>query len=309
MNTYSYKIYYYITYALSLLPLRVLYLISDVVYFLIYYVVGYRKKLVRKQLSDSFPEKTDKELRVIEKKFYHWFCDYFFETIKMLTASDEYMMQMLEFKGMDKVEEVMRSGQSVATVLGHLGNWELLSCTKLATPGFQDWTLGLIYHALRNRDMDRLLLDIRSAHHGTCIDKRVILRELVRLQRAGRVSLFGYILDQSPKWDNIHLWLPFMNHDTPVFTGAERIARKMKNAVFYIDMQRPRRGKYIFDFQLITLAPQDMDEYELTRKTFKILEANIRRQPECYLWTHNRWKRKHEEYDHMIATGELRVKE
>ena len=306
MNIYRYKTYYYITYALSLLPLRVLYFISDVVYVVLYRMIGYRKKLVRRQLEEAFPEKTEKELREIERKFYHWFCDYFVETIKMLSATDEYMMKMLEYRGMDKVEEVLRSGQSVATMLGHFGNWELLSCTKLAVPGFKDWTLGLIYHALRNRDFDRLFLDIRSAHHGTCIDKHDILRELVRLKKEGRVSLFGYILDQSPKWDSIHLWLPFLNHDTPVFTGAERIARKFKNAVFYIDMQRPKRGKYIFDFQLITLAPQDMEEYELTHMTFKMLEASIRRQPECYLWTHNRWKRTHEEYNQKVASGELR---
>ena len=306
MNIYRYKTYYYITYAISLLPLCVLYCISDVTYVIIYRMIGYRKKLVRKQLHDAFPEKTEAELREIERKFYHWFCDYFVETIKMLTASDEYMMKMLEYRGMDKVEEVLRSGQSVATMLGHFGNWELLSCTKLAIPGFQDWTLGLIYHALRNRDFDRLFLDIRSAHHGTCIDKHDILRELVKLKKDGRVSLFGYILDQSPKWDSIHLWLPFLNHDTPVFTGAERIARKFQNAVFYIDMQRPKRGKYIFDFQLVTLAPQDMEENELTRETFRLLDASIRRQPECYLWTHNRWKRTHEEYNQKVASGELR---
>ena len=306
MNIYRYKTYYYITYALSKLPMRTLYFISDVVYAVMYRMIGYRKQLVRRQLRDSFPEKSEKELRGIEKKFYHWFCDYFVETIKLLTAIDEEMCRWIEFRGMDKIEEVLRSGQSIATFLGHFGNWEWLSCTKLGVPNFQDWTLGLIYHALRNRDFDRLFLDIRSAHHGTCIDKHDILRELVKLKKDGRVSLFGYILDQSPKWDSIHLWLPFLNHDTPVFTGAERIARKFKNAVFYIDMQRPKRGKYIFDFQLVTLAPQDMEENELTRETFKLLEASIRRQPECYLWTHNRWKRTHEEYNQKVASGELR---
>lgn len=286
-----YRIYHAMAYALSLLPLRVLYCLSDAIYIIMYHVVRYRRRLVRRHLSDCFPEKGEAERRRIERGFYHWFCDYFVETIKMLTASDDYMMQMLEYRGMDRVEEVLRSGQSVATFLGHFGNWELLSCTKLAVPGYQDWTLGLIYHALRNLDVNRLFLDIRSAHHGTCIDKKDILRELLRLRKEGRTSLFGYILDQSPKWDNIHLWLPFLNHDTPVFTGAERIARKMHNAVFYIDMQRPRRGKYIFDFQLITLAPQELPEHELTRQTFRLLEESIRRQPECYLWTHNRWKR------------------
>ena len=306
MNIYRYKTYYYITCALSRLSMETLYFISDVVYLVLYRMIGYRKKLVRQQLHDSFPEKTEAELRDVEKKFYHWFCDYFVETIKLLTATDEEMCRWIEFRGMDKIEEVLRSGQSIATFLGHFGNWEWLSCTKLGVPNFQDWTLGLIYHALRNRDFDKLFIDIRSAHHGTCIDKHDILRELVKLKKEGRASLFGYILDQSPKWDSIHLWLPFLNHDTPVFTGAERIARKFKNAVFYIDMQRPKRGKYIFDFQLITLAPQDMEEYELTHMTFKMLEASIRRQPECYLWTHNRWKRTHEDYNQKVASGELK---
>lgn len=304
----KYKKAYYISYALSKLPLRVLYGISDFVFVIVFYVVRYRRKLVKKHLSDSFPEKSEKERNVIEKKFYHWFCDYFVETVKMLTATDEEMCSWIEFKGMDKIEEVLRSGQSIATVLGHFGNWEWLSCTKLGVPNFQDWTLGLIYHPLRDLEYDKLFLDIRSAHHGTCVDKHNILRELVKLKKEGRVSLFGYILDQSPKWDSIHLWLPFLNHDTPVFTGAERIARKFKNAVFYIDMQRPKRGKYIFDFQLITLAPQNMEENELTRETFKLLEASIRRQPECYLWTHNRWKRTHEEYNQKVASGELKAK-
>ncbi len=302
----KYKKAYYISYALSKLPLRVLYGISDFVFVILFYVVRYRRKLVKKHLKDSFPEKSEKERNVIEKKFYHWFCDYFVETIKLLTATDEEMCRWIEFRGMDKIEEVLRSGQSIATVLGHFGNWEWLSCTKLGVPNFQDWTLGLIYHPLRDLEYDKLFIDIRSAHHGTCIDKHSILRELVKLKKEGRVSLFGYILDQSPKWDSIHLWLPFLNHDTPVFTGAERIARKFQNAVFYIDMQRPKRGKYIFDFQLITLAPQDMDENELTRETFKMLETSIRRQPECYLWTHNRWKRTHEEYDQKVASGELK---
>lgn len=302
----KYKKAYYISYALSKLPLRVLYGISDFVFVIVFYVVRYRRKLVKKHLKDSFPEKSEKERNVIEKKFYHWFCDYFVETIKLLTATDEEMCRWIEFRGMDKIEEVLRSGQSIATVLGHFGNWEWLSCTKLGVPNFQDWTLGLIYHPLRDLEYDKLFIDIRSAHHGTCIDKHSILRELVKLKKEGRVSLFGYILDQSPKWDSIHLWLPFLNHDTPVFTGAERIARKFQNAVFYIDMQRPKRGKYIFDFQLITLAPQEMEEYELTHMTFKMLEASIRRQPECYLWTHNRWKRTHEEYDQKVALGELK---
>lgn len=105
------------------------------------------------------------------------------------------------------------------------------------------------------------------------------------------MTLFGYIADQSPKWENIHLWLPFMNQDTPVFTGAERIIRKMNNAVFYVDMQRPERGKYIATFIPMTTDPASLPENAVTEDFFRRLEETIHRQPEFYLWTHNRWKR------------------
>ena len=117
------------------------------------------------------------------------------------------------------------------------------------------------------------------------------------------MSLFGYIADQNPKWENIHLWLPFLNHDTPVFTGAERIVRKMNNAVFYVDMERPERGKYISTFKRMSDAPGQLEEYELTRQFFQMLEETIRRAPQYYLWTHNRWKRTHEEFDRRKDEG------
>lgn len=117
------------------------------------------------------------------------------------------------------------------------------------------------------------------------------------------MSLFGYIADQSPKWENIHLWIPFLHHDTPVFTGAERIIRKMNNAVFYVDMERPRRGHYVCTFRLITREPAQWEEHELTRRFFVMLEESIRREPACYLWSHDRWKRTHEEYDRRVREG------
>ena len=111
--------------------------------------------------------------------------------------------------------------------------------------------------------------------------------------------LFGYISDQSPRWHNIHLWLPFLNHDTPVFTGGERIMRKMNDAVFYVEMERPKRGKYICTFHLVTREATKLPENEITIRFFKLLEETINKQPAFYLWTHNRWKRTHEEFDRM----------
>ena len=121
------------------------------------------------------------------------------------------------------------------------------------------------------------------------------------------MSIFGYISDQDPKWQNIHLWLPFLHHDTPVFTGAERIMRKMNNAIFYVDMSRPCRGYYTMTYRLITKEPQKLAEHEVTRRFFAMLEETIRREPAYWLWTHNRWKRSHEEFDRRfkIVNGKV----
>lgn len=130
---------------------------------------------------------------------------------------------------------------------------------------------------------------------------------LVGLRSEGRRSIFGYIADQGPKWTNIHLWLPFLGHDTPVFTGAERIMRKMNNAVFYVEMTRPRRGYYTCTFRLITDSPATLPEYEVTRRFFRLLEDTIRREPRYYLWSHNRWKRTHEEFDRLFTVENGKV--
>ena len=289
---------------LSRLPFKVLYAISDIVYLLVYHVVGYRKKIVRKNLTASFPEKNEKELREIERKFYHWLCDYFVETLKLLTITPEEMKKHLEFRGLEKLVEVKKDGQGVSAFLGHYCNWEWLSAAKLYWP-WQDAEMGLIYHPLRNEKFDRLMLNMRSSLGGVCIPKQHILRELVALRRKGQDYQFGYIFDQSPKWDSIHLWLDFLHHKTPVFTGAERIAKKVNDLVVFVSMERPERGKYVANYHIISDNPKELPEYELTKRGFAMLENDIRRNPEFYLWTHNRWKRTYDEYLKKIENNKL----
>lgn len=293
----AYKIVYPIFYVLSLLPFRVLYGISDFFYLIMYHIVGYRKKVVRKNLSSSFPEKTSQELKEIERGFYHWLCDYFVETLKLLTVSDETLLKHIEFRNAEQIEEYYDKGQTCAAILGHYCNWELLSATGLAFKRHKEAVCGLIYHPLRSKIFDMLFKDIRQSKGGVCIPKQDILRYLVRYKREKRMWLFGYISDQSPKYLNIHCWLPFLNHDTPVFTGGEKIMKKMNDAVFYVDMQRPERGKYICTFRLITDKPAEMQENEITKIFFEMLENTIKGDPRLYLWTHDRWKRNHEHFD------------
>lgn len=273
------------------MPFKALYGIADFIYLIIYYIVRYRRSVVKKNLTAAFPEKSDSERRTIERRFYHWLCDYFVETIKLLTITPEEMHKHIEYRGFEKVEDAYDRGQHCAALLGHYCNWEWLSATKIFQERHPEAIAGLIYHPLRQDSMDKVFIALRSHLGGTCIPKKEILRYLVRYRKEERMTLFGYIADQSPKWENIHLWLPFMNQDTPVFTGAERIIRKMNNAVFYVDMQRPERGKYIATFIPMTTDPASLPENAVTEDFFRRLEETIHRQPEFYLWTHNRWKR------------------
>lgn len=293
----SYNIIHAVFCAMSRLPFRLLYILSDIAFPIIYYVVRYRRRIVRQNLTTSFPDKSLKEIKRIERGFYHFLCDYFNETIKLLSISPEKMLRHIEFRGVEQLEQCFDRGQTCAAILGHYGNWEWLSATGLAFHRHTDAVMGLIYHPLYSKVFDRLFIRIRQSMGGVCVPKKDILRRLVEYKQNGRMSLFGYIADQAPKWGNIHLWLDFLNHDTPVFTGAERIMRKMNNAVFYVDMQRPRRGYYVCTFRLITERPQEMEEFEITRRFFRMLEQSITDYPTTYLWTHNRWKRTHEEYE------------
>lgn len=282
--------------ALSRLPLRALYVLSDVEYVLIYHVVRYRRGVVRRNLTTSFPEKPVKEIVAIEKGFYRWFADYFFEAVKLLTISDGELRRRLQVVNAEEVERCFAEGQNCAAILGHYGNWEWLTCVGIALP--PERVLGLVYHPLYSHAFDELFRRIRSHEkNGVPIPKQDILRRLVDYRRRGVMSIFGYISDQGPKWENIHLWLPFLNHDTPVFTGGERIMRKMNDAVFYVEMSRPRRGYYVATFKLITREPNSMPEFGITRAFFALLENTIRREPRFYLWSHNRWKRTREEFN------------
>ena len=292
-----YYIIYGLVYLLSILPFWVLYGLADFLFIIIYYVARYRREIVRKNLCNSFPEKSEKEIKSIERKFYRWFCDYLFETFKLLSISDKNLLKHIDFVGLERLEDAFDRGQDCATILGHYCNWEWLSATGLGYKRHPEAITGLIYHRLRSKAMDRLFLKLRNAHKGFCVKKAYTLRTVVRLKKENKRNMFGYISDQTPKWDNIHLWLEFLNQDTPVFTGGERIMRMMDNAVFYVDMRRTKRGHYVANFIPITLHAKQTDEFFIVRQFFSMLEQSIRREPQFYLWTHNRWKRTREEYE------------
>ena len=284
-----------IWYLLSLLPFWMHYLLSDLLYLLAYKMIGYRKKVVRRNLATSFPEKSKEELLQIEKAFYHFLGDYLAESVKLMSISKKNLKKRLVFKGQHLVNQCVNEGQSCAVFLGHYCNWEWITSLPLwVTPKAQ---CGQIYHPLENTVFDLVFLRLRQRFGAVCIPMQDTLRKVLEYQKKHQPIVIGYISDQKPFWTNIHHWVDFLHHDTPVLTGTERIARKMNHAVFYMDVRRIRRGYYEAEFKLITREPQKMKEFELTDIYYKYLEQSICRAPEFWLWSHNRWSRTREEFN------------
>jgi len=305
MNYFLYYILLCVWCMFSLLPLRIHYIISDFLFWLLYKVIGYRRRVVWKNLSASFPEKSETELKETERGFYHFLCDYFVETVKMMTLSKKEIKKRMVFKGIEDLDEVIESGQSIALYLGHYCNWEWVTSMPLwVTPKVQ---CGQIYHPLENKYFDKLLLRSRQRLDALCISMQDTLREVVRYKREGQPIMIGYISDQAPNWVNIHHWVDFLNQDTPVFTGTERIVKKMNHAVFYVDMRRIKRGYYEAEFKLMTRAPKELEDFKLTDMYFDMLEKSIRRAPEFWLWSHNRWKRTRKEFNERFEVIDGKV--
>lgn len=299
MGKILYGSLYCIFYLVSLLPLTILYAISDGIYYMMYYVVRYRRHLVRKHLIDCFPEKSDEERLKIEREFYSWLCDYFVETIKLFTMSKKQVMKRMQFIGAEKVRESCQKGQSCAVYLGHYCNWEWVTSLQLWVG--EDIACGQIYHPLENKAFDKLFLYLRNRLGAQCIPMAESIRKIMKMRQEGKPIVIGFIADQVPLWNNIHYWTDFLHHDTPVFTGTEKIARKMNLAVYYLDIQRLKRGYYQAEFKLLTEIPKEKKEFEITETYIRELEKTIQRQPAFWLWTHNRWKRTREQWLKIVA--------
>lgn len=301
----TYYIIHTTMYLISLLPLWILYRISDGIYHIIYHIAKYRRPLVRKHLKDSFPEKSETEIIKIEKGFYSWFADYIVETIKLFSMSERQIRKRMKFKGTEELDICVANGQSCGIYLGHHCNWEWITSLPLWTTGKAH--CAQIYHVLENKQFNNLFLRLRQRFGAECIPMAETLRQIARYKQDNQPIVLGYISDQVPFWNNIHHWLDFLNHDTPVLTGTEKLMRSTKQAVFYADVRRIRRGYYECELIPITGHPETTGQWELTDTYFAMLEKSIRNVPECYLWTHNRWKRTREEFNirYDTATGKV----
>ncbi len=292
----SYYVIFPLWYVFSLLPLRLLYLVSDLLYVPVYKIFGYRRRVVRKNLEESFPDKSRDELREIERKFYRYFCDYLVETIKYFSISEREIRRRMVFEGAEEANRYLAEGKSSILFMGHYCNWEWVSSLPLYITKADDHVRGHIYHRLANATMDALFLRMRHRFESENIEMHSALRVLARCRAENKKFVIGFISDQAPKWENINMWTDFLNHKTAFFTGAESLAKLADAAVFYIDVKRVRRGYYHARFVKMTDRPKDFTGHELTEWYAQLLQQSIEAAPEFWLWTHNRWKRTYEEY-------------
>lgn len=286
-----YTVFYIFIWLLAWLPLRVLYVFSDFFYLIIYYIVGYRKKIARKNIEKSFPEKSKKELRRIERRFFRYFCDLFIETFYEMHMSKKEVLRRMDLGDVDLILEQYAKGKSIMLMSAHYGNWEWATAFALKLP--EDMQIYNVYKRLNNKKFDNFMLEIRSKFNAQSVEIHNLLRTMVNLRKEGRVSVFGMISDQSPWVGNINHWNTFLNQDTPVITGTEQLAKKFDYPVFYIHIHRVKRGYYKFEYIPVSLEPTLTSEFEISNKYMEILEQKIKAVPEYWLWTHNRWKHSH----------------
>ncbi len=284
--------------AIAHLPFPVLYAISDFFCFLMHRVAGYRRKVVRKNLRNSFPEKSAAELRSIEDAFYHHLCDCFVETIKLLHVSDDEMNERVKVHGGDLIDELAKDGRSFIFFLGHYGNWEWIQ--KVMWHYTAKRVNTVIYRPVKDKVFDEVMHVIRSRFNTEQIPQKRAVKTLLRYNSEGNPFVVAFISDQRPNSTHLHHWTTFLNQETPYAVGGEEIGRHVGAHFIYLDIEKPSRGHYDVTFR--EMAPAEGDhEYPYTISFLRMLEESIKRNPHCWLWSHNKWKFKKDAADVRTA--------
>lgn len=269
----------------SLLPYWVLYRFSDSLY-LIIRMIGYRKRVIIENLKYSFPEKSEKELTKIRHDFYRHFCDTLIETIKLMSVSRKEMQKRVRFENVEYLEEVNKQGRDVIAILGHYGNWEYVPAINMfITAQGCD-----VYRPLKNKSYDKLMLNLRSRFGNVNIAMKDTLREILTMKKSGTRYVMGLIADQSPARSEKMTYLPFLNQNTPVILGPEKIAQKTNDVVVYFEMSKPKRGRYLVKIVPLFDDAKNTEELEITKAYMQHLESMIKATPHLWLWSHKRWK-------------------
>ena len=286
MQFLLYILIYPILWSISILPFRILYIFSDGVYILTYYIIGYRKKTVRENLAMALPNLSEKERLVIEKKSFRHMCDVFLEMIKTLTISKSEIDRRYTFKNLEVYSNLEKKGKSIALLCAHYASYEwAISMNSIAT--FESYA---IYKKINNRYFDKLVRDIRSKFEAKLITTKETIPVIASNFRSKKLSLYGLVSDQSPKSGSFFHWNKFMGIEVPIHTGGEMLAKKYDMNVIFLRTKKIKRGFYEASFEVLSENAKEVPNYEITDQFLKLVEKQIYEQPEFYLWSHKRWK-------------------
>jgi KDO2-lipid IV(A) lauroyltransferase len=294
-------LFYYILlpfiYLLSLLPFPILYGVSDGFYFILYYIIGYRKKVAMQNLRNSFPEKSEAEIQRLCKDFYHYLCDLFLETFKTLTISRSSMLEHCKLSpaAKDIFDRYHREEKSIVLVMGHFGNWEWAGNTYSL---LCKQKLFVVYHPVANKYFNGLMYRMRTRFGTGLIMMKDTFKDMVKHKTM--VTTTAFIADQTPPPENA-FWTTFLNQDTPIFRGTEKIAKKLDYPIVYITIKRLKRGYYNILAEVLSEDTKNTAEGEISELHTARLEKDIREQPELWLWTHKRWKHKRPAENKLIV--------
>lgn len=271
-------------YLFSLFPFWMIYRISSFAYFLVFHVIGYRKKVVFQNLKNSFPNKSEKELNIIAQKFYHHFCEIFLESIKLLTVSSKNIKKRFLFKNPELFETLFQEKKGIILYAAHFGNWEWMTCFPL----YSSYKFMSFYQKQSNRYFDKFMVHLRGRFGNTSVESQSGFKELLQRTKQGNLTITYVVGDQSPMHNSSMHWTDFLNQETAFLVGADRMAKKCNQVLIFPFITQPKRGFYELEFKPIPMndTEKPIDYYA------KFLEENIKKQPELWLWSHRRWKRK-----------------
>jgi KDO2-lipid IV(A) lauroyltransferase len=292
MKFIGYIFTYSFVWLLHLLPERMLYMVSDLLYLLMYHIAGYRKKVVYDNLRKAFPNYDKSEIRRIARRFYHHLSDLMLESAVFPFYSESKARKRFVVKNPELLNTLYRKGKMVMAVLGHYGNWEYLSSLGLSI----DYPVVAIYKPLRNRHFDRMIQKNREAFGVIPVPMEKIARKLIEYKKNNTPVLTLFLGDQRPLYHQIQYWAKFMGRDTPVFLGTEKLAGKLDAAVVFLKIRKAKRGRYEMEVQLICEGPEGLNPHEITDRHVHILEDLIIEEPAYWLWSHKRWKHSYEKY-------------
>jgi KDO2-lipid IV(A) lauroyltransferase len=288
MKAIGFYIFFGINYLITLLPLRVLYLFSDLFYLVLYYLAGYRRKVVASNLRNAFPEKSEAERKKIERRFYRHLCDLIVETLKATHMSPGQISRRFAVRDLSGLNRLHREGRSVIALCSHHNNFEWFSAMSLVIP----FKLLSTYKPLSNKYFDQFMLTLRTKYGALTSPMQNILRDLIKFRNDKILTVSGFIADQTPPPDEHAYWTTFLNQETGFFRGAEKLALKYDMPVIFVKVTKIKRGYYEVAFELMTDHPGKEAPGFITSRYAEMLEAVIREKPEYWLWSHRRWKYK-----------------